>query len=105
MDLSQGQWPGLPMIAASVNRMAKWSGGKPDQVMRQIFLDTETTSLNAEGGDHIVETVASAEVGRRLASAMYHYYLNPRPRSPALRCTTDEFLADAGAVAADRRRS
>lgn len=66
--------------------------------MRQIFLDTETTGLNAEGGDRIVEIGCVEMVGRRLTGNNRHYYLNPqRPSHPdALRVhgLTDEFLAD-----------
>jgi len=66
--------------------------------MRQIFLDTETTGLNAEGGDRIVEIGCVEMVGRRLTGDNRHYYLNPqRPSHPdALRVhgLTDDFLAD-----------
>ncbi len=66
--------------------------------MRQIFLDTETTGLNAQGGDRIVEIGCVEMVGRRLTGDNRHFYLNPqRPSHPdALRVhgLTDEFLAD-----------
>jgi DNA polymerase-3 subunit epsilon len=66
--------------------------------MRQIFLDTETTGLNAEGGDRIVEIGCVEMVGRRLTGESRHYYLNPQRAShpDALRVhgLTDEFLAD-----------
>ncbi|MBX3643999.1 MAG: DNA polymerase III subunit epsilon [Rubrivivax sp.] len=66
--------------------------------MRQIFLDTETTGLSAEGGDRIVEIGCVEMVGRRLTGDNRHYYLNPqRPSHPdALRVhgLTEEFLAD-----------
>jgi DNA polymerase-3 subunit epsilon len=66
--------------------------------MRQIFLDTETTGLNAEGGDRIVEIGCVEMVGRRLTGDNRHYYLNPqRPSHPdALKVhgLTEEFLAD-----------
>jgi len=66
--------------------------------MRQIFLDTETTGLNAEGGDRIVEIGCVEMIGRRLTGDNRHYYLNPqRPSHPdALRVhgLTEEFLAD-----------
>ncbi len=66
--------------------------------MRQIFLDTETTGLNAEGGDRIVEIGCVEMIGRRLTGDNRHYYLNPRRAShpDALRVhgLTDEFLAD-----------
>ena len=66
--------------------------------MRQIFLDTETTGLNAEGGDRNIEIGCVEMVGRRLTGDNRHYYLNPqRPSHPdALRVhgLTEEFLAD-----------
>jgi DNA polymerase-3 subunit epsilon len=65
---------------------------------RQVFLDTETTGLNAEGGDRIVEIGCVEMVGRRLTGNNRHYYVNPqRPSHPdALRVhgLTEEFLAD-----------
>jgi DNA polymerase-3 subunit epsilon len=66
--------------------------------MRQIFLDTETTGLNADGGDRIVEIGCVEMVGRKLSGDNRHFYLNPqRPSHPdALRVhgLTEEFLAD-----------
>jgi DNA polymerase-3 subunit epsilon len=66
--------------------------------MRQIFLDTETTGLDAEGGDRIVEIGCVEMVARRLTGNHRHFYLNPqRPSHPdALRVhgLSDEFLAD-----------
>lgn len=66
--------------------------------MRQIFLDTETTGLNAEGGDRIVEIGCVEMIGRRLTGENRHFYLNPqRPSHPdALRVhgLSEEFLAD-----------
>ena len=72
----------------------------PDTIgaMRQIFLDTETTGLSAEGGDRIVEIGCVEMIDRRLTGNNRHHYLNPqRPSHPdALRVhgLTDEFLAD-----------
>jgi DNA polymerase III subunit epsilon len=66
--------------------------------MRQVFLDTETTGLNAEGGDRIVEIGCVEMVGRRFTGDNRHFYLNPRrPSHPdALRVhgLSEEFLAD-----------
>ena len=66
--------------------------------MRQVFLDTETTGLNAAGGDGIVEIGCIEMLNRRLTGNNRHYYLNPqRPSHPdALRIhgLSDEFLAD-----------
>ena len=66
--------------------------------MRQIFLDTETTGLNCEGGDRIVEIGCVEMVGRRLTGDNRHYYLNPRrpshPDALKVHGLTEEFLAD-----------
>ena len=65
--------------------------------MRQIFLDTETTGLDAAGGDRIVELGCIEMVNRRLTGRTLHHYLNPERSShpDALRVhgLTDEFLA------------
>lgn len=65
---------------------------------RQIFLDTETTGLNPESGDRIVEIGCIEMVNRRLTGDNRHFYLNPeRPGSEdaiKVHGLTDEFLAD-----------
>jgi DNA polymerase-3 subunit epsilon len=72
--------------------------------MRQIFLDTETTGLNAEGGDRIVEIGCIEMVGRRLTGNNRHYYLNPQrashPDALKVHGLTEEFLADKPLFAA-----
>lgn len=66
--------------------------------MRQIFLDTETTGLNPETGDRIVEIGCIEMVNRRLTGRHLHLYLNPeRPGSEEatrIHGLTDAFLAD-----------
>ena len=66
--------------------------------MRQIFLDTETTGLAADGGDRLIEIGCLEMVNRRLTGGSLHLYVNPgRPSSEeALKVhgITDEFLAD-----------
>ena len=66
--------------------------------MRQIFLDTETTGLNPESGDRIVEIGCLEMVNRRLTGKNRHFYLNPERKGneEAIRIhgLTDEFLAD-----------
>jgi DNA polymerase III subunit epsilon len=66
--------------------------------MRQIFLDTETTGLDAAGGDRLVELGCIEMNNRRLNGRQFHRYVNPgRPSHPdALRVhgITEEFLAD-----------
>ena len=49
--------------------------------MRQIFLDTETTGLNAETGDRIVEIGCVEMLNRRLSGRNLHIYLNPQRAS------------------------
>ncbi len=66
--------------------------------MRQIFLDTETTGLDAAGGDRIVEIGCIEMVNRRLSGEQRHYYLNPErsshPDAARIHGLTNEFLAD-----------
>ncbi len=66
--------------------------------MRQVFLDTETTGLNAAQGDRIVEIGCIEFVNRRPSGRQLHHYVNPqRPNHPdAVRVhgITDDFLAD-----------
>lgn len=45
--------------------------------MRQIFLDTETTGLNAAQGHRIIEIAAVESQHRRLTHQHFHFYLNP----------------------------
>jgi DNA polymerase III subunit epsilon len=66
--------------------------------MRQLFLDTETTGLNPETGDRMVEIGCVEMVNRRLTGRTFHYYLNPERASheEAIKVhgLTNEFLAD-----------
>jgi len=66
--------------------------------MRQIFLDTETTGLNPESGDRIIEIGCLEMVNRRLTGNNKHFYLNPERASSVdaikVHGLTDEFLAD-----------
>jgi DNA polymerase-3 subunit epsilon len=65
---------------------------------RQIFLDTETTGLDAATGDRIVEIGLIEMVGRRRTGNERHWYLNPErqchPDAVRVHGLTDEFLAD-----------
>ncbi len=65
--------------------------------MRQIFLDTETTGLNPESGDRIVEIGCIEMVNRRLTGQTRHHYLNPERKgseeATRIHGLTDEFLA------------
>jgi DNA polymerase III subunit epsilon len=67
--------------------------------MRQIFLDTETTGLDASSGDRLIELGCLEMQQRRLSGQQFHRYLNPAGRAShpdALKVhgITDEFLAD-----------
>jgi DNA polymerase-3 subunit epsilon len=67
-------------------------------VVRQIFLDTETTGLSAVQGDRIVEIGLVEMLNRRLTGRTLHHYLNPgrssHPDALKVHGLTDEFLAD-----------
>jgi DNA polymerase-3 subunit epsilon len=66
--------------------------------MRQIFLDTETTGLEAASGDRVIEIGLIEMVDRRLTGDDRHWYLNPdrssHPEALKVHGLTDEFLAD-----------
>jgi DNA polymerase III, epsilon subunit, Proteobacterial len=66
--------------------------------MRQIVLDTETTGLEAQNGDRILEIGCVELLNRRLTGNNRHYYINPERDSheDALRVhgITTEFLKD-----------
>jgi DNA polymerase-3 subunit epsilon len=66
--------------------------------MREIVLDTETTGLDPNKGDRLVEIGCVEIVNRFLTGRVFHRYLNPeRPMSPdafAVHGLSDAFLAD-----------
>jgi len=66
--------------------------------MRQIVLDTETTGLNASGGDRLIEIGCVEMVNRRLTGRHLHFYVNPErdihEDAVAVHGITLEFLAD-----------
>ncbi len=65
--------------------------------MRQIILDTETTGLNAETGDRLVEIGCVELLNRKLTGHNLHHYVNPERDSEegALRVhgLTTDFLS------------
>jgi DNA polymerase-3 subunit epsilon len=78
--------------------------------MRQIILDTETTGLNAETGDRLVEIGCVELLNRKLSGHNLHHYVNPERDSDegALRVhgLTTEFLSTKpkfAAIAAELR--
>ena len=66
--------------------------------MRQVFLDTETTGLYAEGGDRVIEIGCVELVNRKLTGNNLHFYLNPgrdsHEEALAIHGITSEFLSD-----------
>lgn len=66
--------------------------------MRQIFLDTETTGLNARTGDRIIEIGCVELVNRQLTGNNFHFYVNPErdsePGALEVHGLTTEFLSD-----------
>jgi DNA polymerase III subunit epsilon len=66
--------------------------------MRQVFLDTETTGLSADGGDRVIEIGCLEMVNRRLTERHLHLYLNPErashPDALKVHGLTESFLAD-----------
>jgi DNA polymerase-3 subunit epsilon len=66
--------------------------------MRQVFLDTETTGLNPNAGDRIIEIGCVEMLSRRLSGRNVHFYLNPQRANHEdafkVHGLSDEFLAD-----------
>lgn len=50
--------------------------------MRQVVLDTETTGLNPNKGDRIVEVGCVEMVDRKLTGNHFHFYINPERDIP-----------------------
>ena len=72
--------------------------------MRQIILDTETTGLNARGGDRLVEIGAIELVNHMPTGRTYQVYINPERDMPAeaerVHGISAAFLADKPLFAA-----
>ncbi len=72
--------------------------------MRQIVLDTETTGLDWQKGDRIVEIGCVELINRRLTGRHFHVYINPQRDVPLeavnIHGLTEEFLSDKPAFAA-----
>ena len=66
--------------------------------MREIVFDTETTGLNAGGGDRLVEIGCVELVNRVETGRVFHAYFNPErpmpPEAQAVHGLSDAFLAD-----------
>ena len=50
--------------------------------MREVILDTETTGLNSDNGDRIVEIGCVELVNHVATGATYHQYVNPERPMP-----------------------
>ena len=65
---------------------------------RQIVLDTETTGLNARGGDRVIEIGCVELIDRKLTGNNFHCYINPGRDSEegalAVHGLTTDFLRD-----------
>ncbi len=66
---------------------------------RIVFLDTETTGLNAQQGDRVVELGCVEMIGRAVTGRTFHYYLNPQGKAidagaQAVHGISAAFLAD-----------
>ncbi|NRA98276.1 MAG: DNA polymerase III subunit epsilon [Rhodobacteraceae bacterium] len=66
--------------------------------MREIVMDTETTGLDPEAGDRIVEIGGVELINHMPTGRTYHQYINPERSMPAeafaVHGLGDEFLAD-----------
>jgi DNA polymerase III subunit epsilon len=67
-------------------------------MLREIVFDTETTGLNATGGDRLIEVGCVEIVNRIPTGREFHSYLNPErdihPEAQAVHGLTAEFLRD-----------
>jgi len=75
--------------------------------MREIIFDTETTGLDPQGSDRLVEIGCIEMVNRVETGRTYHAYFNPERTMPAvaeaIHGLTDSFLADKPLFAAKAR--
>lgn len=68
-------------------------------MQREIVMDTETTGLDAKGGDRLIE-VGCVEIYNRIPTgAQFHRFINPdgrpvHPEALAVHGISDDFLAD-----------
>ena len=66
--------------------------------MREVILDTETTGLNSDNGDRIVEIGCVELVNHVATGATYHQYVNPERPMPdevfQIHGLSEEFLSE-----------
>ena len=74
------------------------------QAERQVVLDTETTGLNVNKGDRIIEVGCIEVMHRRITERYFHRYVNPgchvSAGAQAVHGIGDEFLKDKPSFAA-----
>jgi len=67
-------------------------------VVRQIFLDTETTGLSPESGDRVIEIGCVELINRRRSGRDLHFFVNPERHNSddafKVHGLSDEFLVD-----------
>lgn len=67
-------------------------------MLRQVFLDTETTGIEISQGNRIIEIGCVEMIDRKLTNNNYHQYINPERDSEegalAVHGITTEFLSD-----------
>jgi DNA polymerase III subunit epsilon len=67
-------------------------------MLREIVIDTETTGLDAAGGDRLIEIGCVEIINRIPTGREFHYYLNPErevhPEAVAVHGLSTEFLKD-----------
>ncbi len=67
-------------------------------MVRQVVLDTETTGLDANGGDRIVEIGCVEVIDRQVTGNHFHVYINPERHmsedAVKIHGLTDGFLSD-----------
>lgn len=65
---------------------------------RQIILDTETTGLNADKGDRLIEVGCLEMINRRMTKNRFHRYVNPKRHiddgAVKVHGITEDFLKD-----------
>ena len=67
-------------------------------MLRQVFLDTETTGIEIRDGNRIIEIGCVEMIDRKLTNNNYHQYIQPDRESEegalGVHGITTEFLAD-----------
>ena len=82
--------------------LKEWERRLWGQGVREIILDTETTGLDARGGDRLIEIGCSELVNRIPSGREFHAYINPEGR--AVHPDAEAVHGLAGAFLADKPR-